>query len=519
MPRLIPVAAEIAFPKGLRGTVDNDGTPTTANAVGGSRLHARRRQIETRQPIFADILVLAVASVAAVALAPTAGPRPLAWALVFAAISLATLRARRVDRFTLGGSTVFDSGRIVTATALAAMIFLSARVVVGEDRGASELAARVWLYSTVFLIAARASFTLEARHRWVEQTAGSPTLVLGAGRVGRLVARRLRDHPQLGLRPVGHIDDEPMPGGERDLPLLGGIRDTERLIEAYGVQHMIITFSRERDERLLEVVRRCKRLNVDVVVVPRLYEDMTHRLAIEHLGGIPLIRAEQPNPRGWQFAVKHGLDRVASMLLLLVLSPLLATIAAAIRLSSPGPTLFRQTRVGRDGREFEMLKFRTMRGDPSDAGEADAGWAATIRQDDRSPLAASRDRTTRVGHALRRLSLDELPQLLNVVRGDMSLVGPRPERAHYARDFEGLVPRYSDRHRVKSGLTGWAQVHGLRGETSLWDRVEWDNYYIENWTLWLDLKILLMTLPAVLTIAAGGKRSERSRALSSEALS
>jgi lipopolysaccharide/colanic/teichoic acid biosynthesis glycosyltransferase len=180
----------------------------------------------------------------------------------------------------------------------------------------------------------------------------------------------------------------------------------------------------------------------------------------------------------------------------------LAAVALAVRCSLGRPILFRQQRVGRDGRVFEMLKFRTMHGAPDQHGEADATWAQLIvAGNDGSPLAGMppdpADRRNTVGNLLRRLSLDELPQLWNVVRGDMSLIGPRPERIGYVTQFEDVVYRYRDRHRVKAGLTGWAQVHGLRGETSLHDRVEWDNFYIENWSFWLDLKIILMTLPAL----------------------
>ena len=175
---------------------------------------------------------------------------------------------------------------------------------------------------------------------------------------------------------------------------------------------------------------------------------------------------------------------------------MLGAAAIATRLSVGSPVLFRQRRIGRDGREFEMLKLRTMRGAPSD-GEADSDWALEQLGETVEASTIQPDRTTRSGRLFRALSIDELPQLFNVLAGDMSLVGPRPERTHYVRRFEQNVYRYNDRHRVKSGITGWAQVHGLRGKTSLTDRVEWDNYYIENWSLWLDVKIMLMTVWAV----------------------
>jgi len=198
------------------------------------------------------------------------------------------------------------------------------------------------------------------------------------------------------------------------------------------------------------------------------------------------------HPKGWQFAVKHGFDRLGAALLILTFGPLMATIALLVRLSSPGPIIFRQRRVGRDGTVFDLYKFRSMRPPDPEAegfrpGEGSApGGVEGI------------DRRTWIGRLLRRTSLDELPQFFNVLRGDMSLVGPRPERPEFVELFESDIRRYGDRHRVKSGVTGWAQVHGLRGQTSLSDRVEWDNYYIEHWTLGLDLKILAMTMLEVL---------------------
>jgi lipopolysaccharide/colanic/teichoic acid biosynthesis glycosyltransferase len=191
--------------------------------------------------------------------------------------------------------------------------------------------------------------------------------------------------------------------------------------------------------------------------------------------------------------VKHAIDRIGAGVLLLALLPMLLTLAALVRLSSPGPALFRQRRVGRDGREFEMLKFRTMRLPEHEEGEP---MLVALPPDLGPGGVEGADRRTWIGSFMRASSLDEVPQLINVLRGEMSLVGPRPERPQYAELFGSQVARYTDRHRVKSGITGWAQVCGLRGRTSLSDRVEWDNHYIENWSLGLDVKIVLMTLAA-----------------------
>jgi lipopolysaccharide/colanic/teichoic acid biosynthesis glycosyltransferase len=206
---------------------------------------------------------------------------------------------------------------------------------------------------------------------------------------------------------------------------------------------------------------------------------------------MPLLALRAVDPKGWQFDIKHLFDRLASALILVVLSPLLLAVALGVRVSSPGPIMFRQRRVGRDGQVFDILKFRSMRERPKEA-------------DSFSPTRGSapggvegEDRRTGFGRFIRRTALDELPQLLNVVRGEMSLVGPRPERPEFVSLFDDDIDRYGDRHRVKSGITGWAQVNGFRGQTSLADRVEWDNFYIENWSLWLDVKILLLTVVAV----------------------
>jgi exopolysaccharide biosynthesis polyprenyl glycosylphosphotransferase len=291
------------------------------------------------------------------------------------------------------------------------------------------------------------------------------------------------------------------------LPVLGASWNLEEVVADHDVKHVLIAFSTAPSNVVLDLVHRCWRMGVSVMVVPRLYEVEGRRARTEHLGALPVVSLHPSDPRGWQFAVKYAIDRVVAGIALLALSPLLAAIAVAVVLDSGRPVFFRQRRIGRDGKGFDMLKFRTMRGNPSAAGEHDASWAARTlggTQPGAPTQLAPVDRRTRVGALLRKLSLDEAPQLWNVLRGDMSLIGPRPEREHYVERFEDAIYRYPDRHRVKSGLTGWAQVNGLRGETSLADRIEWDNFYIENWSLWLDLKILVKTIPAMLVGRGAG---------------
>jgi exopolysaccharide biosynthesis polyprenyl glycosylphosphotransferase len=256
---------------------------------------------------------------------------------------------------------------------------------------------------------------------------------------------------------------------------------------------VILAFSSEPDRGLVPLVRQCEANQIEVSLVPRMFESLTKRLRFEKVGTLPLVGLRSVDPQGVQFTVKHVVDRVLAAVVLVLLSPLLAITALAIKLESPGPALFRQRRVGRDGRAFDMLKFRSMAvgSEPGEEGSAEPppgvapGGVEGV------------DRRTSLGRFLRRHSIDELPQLINVARGEMSLVGPRPERPEFAAMFAETLPRYDDRHRVKSGITGWAQVNGLRGQTSLADRINWDNYYIQNWSLSLDAKILLLTLAAV----------------------
>jgi exopolysaccharide biosynthesis polyprenyl glycosylphosphotransferase len=462
---------------------------TTAARRKASRHHRQRTYR------IADSAMLLAAVVTAVVAAPgVASLGDFAWGIGYAALTLLILQARGFYGFRLQDAPVDTIARIFAATSIAAMTLTFARSLALDDPLLAQRTLRLWAFALVFLGAGRLGITLDQRNALRKGQAGFNTLIVGAGSVGHLIAQRLRDRPEFGLRPIGFLDKEPMIDStdeENGLPVLGASWDLEEVVQRHDVEQVVVTFSTAPHAVMLGLIRRCRSLGIDVVVVPRLFEEVSNRVEVEHLGGVPLLRAATVDPKGWQFSIKYAIDRVVAAVAIALASPLLGALALAVRLSSPGPVLYRQRRVGLDGREFDMLKFRSMRvAETSEEFVPGKGLAPGGVE--------GADRRTRVGEIMRRLSLDELPQLLNVLRGEMSLVGPRPERTQYARTFEEHVYRYGDRHRVKSGLTGWAQVQGLRGQTSLSDRVEWDNYYIENWSLWLDLKIVLLTIPALL---------------------
>jgi exopolysaccharide biosynthesis polyprenyl glycosylphosphotransferase len=411
---------------------------------------------------------------------------------VFPPLVMGMLAARGLYRWRLRVSVLDGVAPLVGAVSVATMTLVVIDLYFAHATLATGVYPHVWLLSLVFIGLGRL-IAVAAQHAARDRgLAGTPTIVVGAGIVGRKLAARLQRDPQYGLRPVGFIDDSPMfPGaGPAGLPLLGGTDDLEELIARTGAEHVLVAFSSMNDRSLLPLVRRAAAAGLEVSLVPRMFESVNDRLSYESLGGIPVLRLHGTDPRGWQFDIKHLLDRVLALGLLLVCSPLMLALAVAVRLSSPGSIVFRQPRVGRDGRVFDLFKFRSMRMTADQVAFAPAIGSAPGGVE-------GVDRRTAVGRLMRRTSLDELPQLLNVVRGEMSLVGPRPERPEYAERFRRDIERYGDRDRVKAGMTGWAQVHGLRGQTSIEDRAEWDNHYIEHWSLWLDLKILVLTLRAI----------------------
>jgi Undecaprenyl-phosphate glucose phosphotransferase len=267
--------------------------------------------------------------------------------------------------------------------------------------------------------------------------------------------------------------------------ILGSLDELSRLVGREAVDEVIIALPNANSEDLLNVIAHCDRSTISIKVLPDQFQIMAGQLSVGELSGLPLLNLRDVALRGWKLTLKRAIDLVGSAIGLVLLSPLMFLIAILIKLDSPGPALYTQERMGLDGKRFYLFKFRTMRADAEAHGP---GWT---RPDD--------PRRTRLGAFLRRTNLDELPQLINVLLGDMSLVGPRPERPIYVEEFRKRIPRYMERHREKAGITGWAQVNGLRGDTSIEERTKYDLWYIENWSVWLDIKIILMTIWQTIT--------------------
>ncbi len=337
---------------------------------------------------------------------------------------------------------------------------------------------------TLFVILARCvTYTAQRRIR-SQNNAAEVTVIVGAGVLGCQVAQALLDHPQYGLLPVGFIDGfADAPG--LPLPIVGDIDTFGDTVARLGASRVIVAFGANREAELVEVFRASLTAHVEMHIIPRLFEMgvTPEGPDTDMVWGFPLQHARRAALRTPAWRTKRLMDVIVSLGLLVLASPVLAAAAVAVRLTSPGPVLFRQQRVGQHGDVVEVLKFRSMRVNE----EADTRWGQKADE-----------RVTRTGKILRLLDVDELPQLINVLRGDMSLVGPRPERPHFVDKFDRQIFRYRDRLRVPVGLTGWAQVHGLRGDTSIDERARFDNYYIEHWSFWFDLVILARTLIHVL---------------------
>lgn len=306
-------------------------------------------------------------------------------------------------------------------------------------------------------------------------------LVVGAGQLGQRVVETIEQHRELGFKVTGMLTrkSEKVGSTVMGVPVVGHFTDLAAQLALKPVDQVILALPLEEQAQLRDLMEVLALHTVDVKVVPDLFNYITLRGGLEEFGGLPIISLQGAPLEGWNRIAKRIFDMALSFLALLVLSPVMAMLAAAVKLSSRGPVFYAQERMGMDGHLFHMFKFRTMKVDAESTG------AKFATADD--------PRRTSIGTFLRKSSLDELPQFWNVLVGDMSLVGPRPERPVFIDEFKKQIPRYHLRHMVKSGITGWAQVNGLRGNTSIKDRIDYDLYYIENWSLLFDLKILVRT--------------------------
>lgn len=369
---------------------------------------------------------------------------------------------------------------IVVVTALAGLLSFFSK---GEL--ARTVLAIFAVLAAVLLVANRLALRLALRTFRRRGRNLRHVVVVGTGDLARAVLRKLAGHPDYGLAVKGLVSVAAMPAGASvdDYPVLGAVPDLPGLVERAGADLVYLALARSEWEAEHEALERLSDSTVTVRLVPDLARAFTINASIEDLDGMPVVRVAESPDQGWNGVLKRGFDLVFSGVGLVALAPVFAAIAVAVKRDSPGPVLYRQERMGMNGRRFAMLKFRTM---GLDAEREGPGWTTP-----------GDPRRTKLGATLRKLSLDELPQLWNVFRGQMSLVGPRPERPMYVEQFRGSIPRYMLRHHVKAGITGWAQVNGLRGDTPLDQRIEYDLYYIRNWSLAFDVRILFLTVARV----------------------
>ena len=353
--------------------------------------------------------------------------------------------------------------------------------------GALEVSQPVWAIflglNVMLTFSARELMREVLERRWRAGIGLKRVLIAGSGELGRLVADKILEHRELGYQIVGFVDDRAAGDhlGYRGLPLLGTIEEAAEITTRESVDHLYVALPPEQHVRMLELLDNTSREIVDVKVVPDLLQVIALRARLEDLDGIPVININDVPLQGINSVVKRVTDVIISAATLFVLAIPLAVLALLVRLTSRGPVFYRQERTGLDGKPFTIVKFRSM----YDDAERDTGPVWTVQGD---------PRVTSFGRFMRKSNLDELPQLWNVLRGDMSIVGPRPERPHFVEQFKHKIPQYMLRHKVKAGLTGWAQVNGWRGNTPLEKRIEYDLYYIENWSVRLDLKIMWLTL-------------------------
>ena len=378
---------------------------------------------------------------------------------------------------------------VVKVVSLGMLVVMSAAFFYRDFSYSRVVFGLLWVTSITSIFLGRAAVQAFERRLYRKGRHLQHAIIIGSDSPANQVYARLNGHASFGFFIVGYFADAP---AHEELtlskaPYLGTISDASSYIQRHRIELAFIALRSQDHPSLFELISECEGVNIEFMMVPDVLEILTSQMKVRELEGIPFLRIKGIPFTTWGRISKRAFDIVVSGLILLLLSPVWLLIALLIRFDSKGPGFFKQERIGLDGEGFTMYKFRSMN-------------AGAEQFDDRARLGIRNDpRRTRMGTFLRKTSLDELPQLYNVIRGEMSLVGPRPERTRFVEEFREVVPKYLDRHRVKTGVTGWAQVNGLRGDTSIEERIKYDLYYIENWSLTFDIKILLRTLRASLT--------------------
>lgn len=409
-----------------------------------------------------------------------------AMGLLCAATLVITLLARRLYLVKRGLSLIEYVSRLTTSITLGYVFTIALATLLLKFDYPRAATVMAWLLTLILLISGRLAVRRLLHFLRRRGLARLRVLLIGTGDTARAIVGHMGYTPKFGYHPVGYLDDDSRLVGRTVVgaPVLGTTADLERVLRRYEIDEVLIALPGASHEAILDLIARIPTDGIDVKVAPDFFEIMATSVSIDDLGGVPLITVKKGALRGWNRIVKRFIDVTFASTVLALGSPLMLVIAGLVKLTSPGPALYAQERVGYNGHRFQCLKFRSMR---TDAEANGPGWT---RKDD--------SRRTPVGRVLRRFSLDELPQFINILLGDMSIVGPRPERPVYVERFTQDIPRYMERHREKCGLTGWAQVNGLRGDSSIEERTRYDLYYVDNWSLLLDLRIMAFTLLRVL---------------------
>lgn len=398
------------------------------------------------------------------------------WIFIFQRFDLYGLRRQT--------SPIDEFSRLLKAVSLGMLVMMSATFFYRGFSYSRLVFLYVWIISIILLLSGR-MFLLKYKHfRYARGHGLLNVAIIGSGKWTNILFEKLHKYPEIGFKIVGCIGN--IVELTKKTKYLGEINELPEIIQMNKIHVLLLVLRFNEHELLWDIIKMCEGVNVEFMMLPDQMELMTSQLQVVRIGGIPMLQIKDVRIKGWQGVLKRAFDIICSILGLLILSPILLIAAILIKFTSEGPVFYRQMRLGFDDKEFWIYKFRSMRID----AEKETGpiWAT-----ENDP------RVTLIGRILRRTSIDELPQLMNVLLGDMSIVGPRPERSVFVERFRKSIPKYLERHRVKSGMTGWAQVNGLRGNTPIEERTKYDIYYVENWSLAFDFEIILKTIWVVIS--------------------